>query len=149
MKILIKSLADLRQFAQILQRNLPAGRPATIALIGELGAGKTAFSRFFLRAAGINKNVTSPTFVLMNRYQKSGREYYHIDLYRTKNFKEIAALGIPELWSQKNAVLLIEWADKIRRKLPAGAVILKFQVKPGFRQIEILNAPAKLAKMLG
>lgn len=146
MKILIKSLPELASFAKKIQK-FEAGRP--IALIGELGAGKTAFSKLFLRAAGIQKNLSSPTFVLMHAYRRGRKAYYHIDLYRTKSYKEIRALGIPELWQSPNNTLLIEWADKIRRHLPKNTMFIKFKVKnAGSRQLEILNASPKMAKII-
>ncbi len=145
MKVLIKSLEELAVLAKNLERAIGPGR--TIALIGTLGAGKTTFAKYFLRAAGIREHASSPTFVLMHAYQKGRKAYYHIDLYRTKGYKEVQALGIPELWIGRQNTLLIEWADKIRRYLPKNTVTLKFEVKGSSREIEILNSPKKMAKM--
>ena len=145
-RIKISSLLELRHLAQVLQKAL--GSKATVALIGELGAGKTTFAKFFLRATGIKKRVTSPTFVLMHRYKNAGQTYYHIDLYRTKSFKDVEALGIPETWNQNKNVLLIEWADKIKRYLPKNTISLKFKVLQKQREITILNVPPKIAKMV-
>lgn len=146
MKVTINSLAELAYFAGKLQQSIGPGR--TVALIGDLGAGKTTFSKYFLKAAGIKQHVSSPTFVLMHSYKKGVRAYYHIDLYRTKSYKEVQALGIPELWSGRHNTLLIEWADKIRRHLPKNAIILKFEITDTGRKIEILNAPEKIVKMV-
>jgi len=146
MKIAVKSLEELNALAKKLSKNLSGG--TVLALVGELGAGKTTFSKFFLHSAGINKTITSPTFVLMNRYAKGKKFYYHLDLYRTKNFAEIEALGVPEEWQRDENIFLIEWADKIRRQLPKNTITLKFKVAKNHRQIEILNLPAKIAKIL-
>ena len=146
-KIKIQSLTELRRLAQALEKSL-GGSKTVIALTGELGAGKTTFAKFFLRAAGIKKRITSPTFVLMHQYKKSGKNYFHLDLYRTKNFREIEALGITEAWHHSKNIFLIEWAEKIQRHLPKTAVQIKFKVRPNHRDLQILNLPPKIAKIL-
>jgi tRNA threonylcarbamoyladenosine biosynthesis protein TsaE len=147
MQIEIKSLAELRIFAGNLQKKAGKKKLANkiFALIGELGAGKTTFAKFFLKAAGIKQRVTSPTFVLMVPYKKGRLTFYHLDLYRTKNFKEIEALGLPELWNNKNNIFLIEWADKIKRHLPQNTTYLKFKIPTGSGK-KIKNAKIKPAK---
>lgn len=146
MQLRIKNLSELRELAEKLNAGLPDN--AILALVGELGAGKTAFTKMFLGAAGIKKTITSPTFVLMNRYSKGSKTFYHADLYRTKNFAEVQALGIPDLWQRKGNIFLIEWADKIRQHLPKNTIFLKFRVRGDVRQIQILNLPPKVAKIL-
>jgi|SRR5579872_240737 len=148
MKVQIKSLVELHKLAKTLQK-ATGTTGGVFALNGELGAGKTTFSKFFLRSAGIKNRITSPTFVLMNQYRAGKLHYFHIDLYRLGSYKELRALGIPEIWQGKNNLLLIEWANKIRRHLPKNSINLKFKVLRDSRQIQILNAPKKMAKILG
>lgn len=150
LQIKIDNLNELENLAKKVDQAV--GKSAIVALIGELGAGKTTFTKFLLKAAGIKSKVTSPTFVLMVPHKKKAAAtiYYHLDLYRTKNFKEIQALGVQDLWGKNQNVFLIEWADKIRKHLPKQTVTLKFRLgdEPHSRIIEILNAPKKLVNML-
>jgi tRNA threonylcarbamoyladenosine biosynthesis protein TsaE len=89
-----------------------------IALMGDLGTGKTVFVKGVAKGVGVadEKEVTSPSFVLVNEYQ--GRyPVYHIDLYRLQHAREVEDLGWEELISAPG-VTLIEWAEKVLRLLP-------------------------------
>jgi tRNA threonylcarbamoyladenosine biosynthesis protein TsaE len=98
------------------------------ALIGDLGAGKTTFTKAFTKLLGVTSPVTSPTFVIMNRYEAKKKKLfiYHLDLYRTESLTEIQALGIEELWGQKDSVTIIEWADKMEGHLPKNTTYIYF-----------------------
>ena len=101
---------------------LAAGlRPGdVVALVGELGAGKTCFIRGLVRGLGATTRATSPTFVLINEYR--GRvPIYHVDAYRTQSLVELLELGVPELL-QGDGVTVVEWADKLLPLLPAGTL---------------------------
>jgi len=103
-----------------------------LALSGDLGSGKTTFVQGFLRAAGIRKKITSPSFVLIKNYKlriKNYRNYkkvYHFDCYRIKKSKELLDLGIKEIFNNSQNIVLIEWAEKIKKRLPQDATWLKF-----------------------
>ena len=106
-----------------------SGSRRIFALVGDLGAGKTTFSRFFLRALGIEESVTSPTFVIMKSYPLAHPQFtraYHIDCYRLKDPKELLILGFADILTDKKNILLIEWADRIREVLPPDAVWIDF-----------------------
>lgn len=139
MRVEIKSLSGLKNFAQKFAAALKGGE--IIALSGNLGAGKTTFTKMLLKAAGIRHKISSPTFVLMIPYKKGSATFYHMDLYRTTNYKDVAALGIQELIGKKNNIFIIEWADKIKRNLPAKTTWLDFEVNGQDRIITIKNAP--------
>ncbi len=111
------------------------GSRRIFALVGDLGAGKTTFSRFFLRALGIEESVTSPTFVIMKKYRISESRIlnpesfsyaYHIDCYRLKAPEELLVLGFADILTDKKSILLIEWADRIRDILPPDAIWIDF-----------------------
>ena len=142
MVIEISNLSGLKKFAAKFAKTLKGGE--IIALSGNLGAGKTTFTKMLLKAAGIRHNIASPTFVLMLPYKKERLVIYHIDLYRTSGYKDFAALGVPELWGKKNNIFIIEWADKIKNHLPAKTIWLQFKhTKPNEkfqRQITLKNA---------
>ncbi len=87
-----------------------------LLLVGDLGAGKTAFTQGFGRALGVDEPITSPTFTLANEYQ--GRLLvHHLDVYRIEQLDDVRDLAIPELLDG-DAVTLIEWGDTILPALP-------------------------------
>jgi tRNA threonylcarbamoyladenosine biosynthesis protein TsaE len=101
---------------------LAAGlRPGdVVALVGELGAGKTCFIQGLVRGLGATRRATSPTFVLINQYQ--GRvPIYHVDAYRTQSLVELMELGVPELMGG-DGVMVVEWADKLLPLLPVSTI---------------------------
>lgn len=122
-----------------------------IALQGDLGAGKTTFTQGFARALGIKENVLSPTFVILKTYQlpktyqlsaKSSSKYLvHIDCYRFDSPEDLVHLGFRQMMRDKDAIILIEWADRIRDILPSDAVWLAFEhgEKPEERSITVSN----------
>lgn len=105
------------QLAKKLARNLPA---RIFSLEGELGSGKTTFVQGFAQGFGIKEKVISPTFVLIRQHKvpKTNLMLYHIDLYR---IEQIGELGLKEILSNKNNIVLIEWAEKLK-ELPKGAI---------------------------
>ena len=104
-----------------------------VSLEGDLGGGKTTFLQGFARGLGIKKRILSPTFVLMKKFKipkKSPSKFqyfYHIDCYRIKEPKEILALGFEKIISDPGNIVAIEWADRIKKILPKGRVIIKFR----------------------
>lgn len=110
------------------------------ALTGELGAGKTIFVQGFAKGLGIKEKIISPTFVLIRQHKipKTKRFLYHVDLYR---IEEINDLGLKEIWSNKNNVVLIEWAEKLKT-LPKETVKIEIQkMGPYSRLISISKDP--------
>jgi len=92
-----------------------------IALTGELGSGKTTFVQGFLRGFGIRRGGASPTFVLIKRYAICSKRFasiYHVDAYRLKKAKDLLALGFKEILDDPQNIVLIEWAEKIKKILP-------------------------------
>lgn len=96
--------------------------PRVICLIGDLGAGKTAFTRGFARYFGIDKGVSSPTFIIMHRYMGSA-EINHYDLYRLNDYDELIDIGFEE--QIENGISLIEWPDAFMEYLPDDKIIIK------------------------
>lgn len=124
-------LSQAQKFAVKIAKSLKGGE--ILALSGELGSGKTTFTKSLGKALGITQTITSPTFVMMQEYQiprkASGKKFgwlYHLDLYRTDNFSEVKALGITEFWAKPETITVIEWADKIAKDLPKEAIVLNF-----------------------
>ena len=98
---------------------------AVVALIGELGSGKTQFVGGICRGLGVAMTATSPTFTLINEYPAPFGSVIHVDLYRIAHRAEIAELGLEEYFSDRT-VCLIEWAEKLEGMLPSDARVLRF-----------------------
>ncbi len=122
-----------------------AGSRKIIALSGDLGAGKTAFTKAFCRHFDVKDHVTSPTFSLVNEYSfvdQSGKEQtiYHLDLYRLRSVDEAYGIGIEDyLYSE--SYCLIEWPDIIEELMPDDIVYIKISILPdSSRKILFLSA---------
>lgn len=121
-------LSETKKFAEDMAASAGPDR-RVFALVGDLGAGKTAFAGFFLRALGVTDLVTSPTFVIMKNYPLVHSHFtraYHIDCYRLKNPEEILLLGFAEILKDEKNIVLIEWADRIAGILPPETAWIDF-----------------------
>ena len=94
-------------------------------LSGDLGVGKTVFTKGFARGLGIDEHITSPTFTIINEYE--GRlPLYHFDVYRVADPEEMDYIGCDEYFFG-NGVCLIEWAELIEDIIPENAVWIKIE----------------------
>jgi len=127
------------EFAKEFARSLKGGE--IIGLVGELGAGKTVFTKGVAAGLGAKKNITSPTFVLMKVYEVKSRKskiksLCHIDAYRIKSPQDITAIGAEEYFNRPDTVTVIEWADGIKKILPERTRYIKLEtVKAKERKI--------------
>lgn len=96
-----------------------------ICLYGDLGSGKTVFSKGFAQALGIEEAVTSPTFNIIKEYTSGEMPLYHMDVYRLDG--NVDGVGIEDYYN-KNGVVIIEWADTIQDYLPEERLDIKFKV---------------------
>ncbi len=103
---------DTEGFARSFAQKLKAGD--TIALCGELGAGKTTFVRGLFEGLGgdTTYSVTSPTFTLMNDYPTQKGRLYHFDLYRFENNADLRQIDFDDYLHSEEGFVLVEWADK-------------------------------------
>jgi tRNA threonylcarbamoyladenosine biosynthesis protein TsaE len=125
--------------------------PQLIALHGELGAGKTALTQGIAAGLGLTARVTSPTFILVNHYPLSnGATLVHIDCYRLGEATpaattEAATFGLEELIEDPQAIVVIEWAERIAPLLPADHLqitLTRMDADATTRQIELIaNGP--------
>jgi len=122
-------------------------RAKVLGLAGELGGGKTTFLQGFAKGLGIKEKITSPTFVMMKKFRISTKTYnlkpktfVHIDCYRIEKPKEILDLGFKEIISDSQNLVVIEWAEKIRKIMPQNTIWLKFDfLDKNKRKITIKN----------
>lgn len=87
-----------------------------IVLNGELGAGKTKFTEGFLSYFGLEKEISSPTFTIVNEYKNDKTNIYHFDVYRLSDIDEFYAIGGEEYFSK--GICIIEWGEIIEEALP-------------------------------
>jgi tRNA threonylcarbamoyladenosine biosynthesis protein TsaE len=127
-----------------IARQLAAGlkSPAHILLYGDLGAGKTLFSKGLAAGFGVRDvtDVSSPTFTLINQYAAGALKVYHIDLYRIEPGTPGAldGLGLEEIFDDPNAAVIVEWADRLGSFETPGAVrVFLSYVDDHSRKIEI------------
>lgn len=137
MKYLTHSVEETEALAAQLAKTCQPG--TIIALHGNLGCGKTAFSRGFAKALGIHEAVTSPTFTIVQEYIKPDQKpFYHLDLYRISNEDEAIAFGIDEYILNPQGISLIEWPERIEELLtPQTIHIYMSHVDENSRQIYI------------
>jgi tRNA threonylcarbamoyladenosine biosynthesis protein TsaE len=121
-KIILKSKKDTDNLAEEIAKTLKLGD--VIALYGELGAGKTFFTQKLCKYLGVEENVSSPSYVLMNEY--SGKfSVAHLDLYRIDAEEELLELGLYDLF--ENRITIIEWAEIADRLLPDNTKKIRFE----------------------
>ena len=109
-----------------LARTLPRG--SSVLLRGNLGAGKTVFSRGFARGLGITEPVSSPTYTIVQEYElPDGGRLYHLDLYRISDVNAALAFGVDEFLDDPNGISLIEWPDRISGILPENALCVEIE----------------------
>ena len=118
-----KSENDTIEFANNLASLLKNGD--IIVLSGDLGSGKTKFTQGILRHFGLEDEISSPTFTIVNEYHKDATNIYHFDVYRLTDSDEFYAIGGDEYFDK--GICLIEWGEKILEILP-----------PNYRRINYL-----------
>ena len=122
-EIIASSLSDTHQAAESVAEIVKSGD--LILLVGDLGAGKTAFTQGFGASLGVKEAITSPTFTLARTYQGT-LEIHHLDVYRIDQIEEVRDLALPELF-EGNSVTLIEWGDQIISALPKDHLEISFE----------------------
>lgn len=122
-----KKLAE--SFAERKSRRARSKHALVIALMGELGSGKTTFVQGFLLGFGVRSGGSSPTFILIKRYavrHKLFADIYHVDAYRIRKPKEFLALGFRKILDDKKNIVLVEWAERVKKILPKKIIELRF-----------------------
>ena len=154
-ELISKSPEDTINFALDFAQRLKGGE--ILALEGDLGSGKTTFTKGLAEGLGISDIINSPTFVLLKEYQISDSPpsgkfirlsgsliFVHVDAYRVESIEDIKSVGIEDYLNRDDVVLVIEWADKIQEILPKNIINIKFKtVDEKTRKISIKCAAAQ------
>lgn len=132
-KITVNNEKETIEFAQNLESEKFPNM--IICLEGELGSGKTLFTKGFADALGIKENITSPTFTIIKEYEGE-LPLFHMDVYRLNG--DVDNIGIEEYFT-KNGIVIIEWADTIRDYLPKERLDIRFRVVGENKRVLILR----------
>jgi tRNA threonylcarbamoyladenosine biosynthesis protein TsaE len=101
---------------------------SVLALQGELGSGKTLFTKGFVAGMGSNAAVSSPTFTIVHEYRDGRLPVYHFDFFRVESRRSLAQLGLDDYFFG-DGVSVIEWADRFREFIPEQARWILFEIK--------------------
>lgn len=129
---IIRDEDDCRDFGMSLAEGLKAGD--VVALIGDLGVGKTTLTKYIGQGLGISEMITSPTFTVVSEYRSGRLPLYHMDVYRLEDPEDVFERGIRE-YMEAGGVCVIEWADMIAEILPEDTicVFMEYGDKEGER----------------
>lgn len=137
MEFISKSEKDTSKIAKKFEKRLKGGE--VVVLNGDLGAGKTTFTKALCKALKVKENVTSPTFTLMNIYTSGRLPLYHFDMYRLEDESEAQELGLDDFF-YSNGVCMIEWAENIKNLLPKKLITINIEkLGETSRKFEILG----------
>tara|TARA_Y100000310_G_scaffold341647_1_gene441493 strand:+ start:11502 stop:11939 length:438 start_codon:yes stop_codon:yes gene_type:complete len=101
-----------------------------LALYGDLGSGKTTFTKILGKKLDIKKNIISPTFILERIYKTNHKKFHaliHIDAYRIEEDEEIKDLSWDDIIKERGNLIVVEWADKIEKQLPKNTLRIYFE----------------------
>lgn len=138
--IITKSEAETKSVGEKLAREAKAG--GIYALIGDLGCGKTVFTKGFAKGLGVEDYVDSPTFTIVKEYDEGRLPLYHFDVYRVLDVEEMDDIGYDEYFFS-DGVCLIEWANQIEELLPPETIYIhiskRLDIDADAREIKIDN----------
>ena len=117
-EIITNSEEETKTIAKQIAENMD--ETGIIVLNGELGAGKTKFTEGFLSYFGLENEISSPTFNIVNEYRNEKATIYHFDVYRLADIDEFYAIGGEEYFSQ--GICIIEWGEIIEEALPKNYI---------------------------
>ncbi len=120
-KYITKSYLETVALAEKIAKNLPKG--TVIGYLGDLGAGKTAFTTGLVKGLGIEADVSSPTFAICNEYKGNDKTLYHFDMYRIDGWDDLYSTGFFD-YLETEAYIAAEWSENIFGALPDDAVIV-------------------------
>lgn len=124
MEFISNTLKDTEEIAYKVANNLQGNE--IILLEGDLGAGKTTFTKSLAKALGVKEHITSPTFTLVNEYYSGKFTLYHFDMYRLEDADEALEIGLDDYFNN-NAISIIEWPERIANLIPKQHILIKIE----------------------
>ena len=121
MEIIIPNEDAAKEYGHKLAEELKPGQ--VIALIGDLGTGKTTLTKAIAEGLNIKESISSPTFSIIKEYTSGSLPLYHFDVYRLSDPEEMYDLGYEEYFFGQG-VTVVEWADKVMKLLPQNAITI-------------------------
>lgn len=134
-----KDLSETEKLAKIFAQ-IVKDDGAFVCLLGEVGAGKTAFTKFLCNYLYVKEKVTSPSFVILNEYKTGILPVYHFDLYRLENEGVNTIINELEEYSEGKILTLIEWAEFSQNSLPFDRIELKINYISEYEREFCFNA---------
>ena len=125
MKKRILNFKEMDRLASKVAESLENG--GVLGLIGNLGTGKTTFTKRICKYFGITENVKSPTFTYVIEYTSGRRPVYHFDVYRIMNPGEIYEIGFEDYIGEESSIIIVEWADNIIDEMPENTVYVEIE----------------------
>ena len=119
--VIIRDETKTKKFATDVAQTLKKGD--VIALVGDLGTGKTTLSKYIAEALGITETITSPTFTIVQEYHSGRLPLYHFDVYRVDDIEEMYRIGYEEYFYGEG-VCIVEWADIVEEIIPEDAKVI-------------------------
>ena len=119
--VIIRDETETKKFATDVAQTLKKGD--VIALVGDLGTGKTTLSKYIAEALGITETITSPTFTIVQDYHSGRLPLYHFDVYRVDDIEEMYRIGYEEYFYGEG-VCIVEWADIVEEIIPEDAKVI-------------------------
>lgn len=137
MKLQLNSLSEIDIVANKFIKNM--GSRNVYAFYGEMGVGKTTFIKAICKALGVVDTVTSPTFSIVNEYEKSdGQSIYHFDFYRIKNIEEAYDFGYEDYFYSGH-LCFIEWPELVEPLLPASVVNVQIVIEDNEQRVILVD----------
>ncbi len=127
MEYLSRGEAETESLGRRLAAALSPG--AVVAYRGDLGMGKTSFTRGLAQGLGYRGRVTSPTFTIVNEYEGSGPPLFHFDMYRLEGAEDLFDIGWED-YLDRGGVCAVEWSERVEEALPPDAVTVAIARHP-------------------
>ena len=135
-QVTLESLKDTKNLGIELAKKIQQrkNREAFIVfLVGDLGTGKTTLVKEIIHALGVNDQIKSPTFTIIEPYENTLANIYHMDLYRINNSSELESIGLEEYLNEPNAIIFIEWPEN------SFGYLKKFNMKISLQHLSLIH----------
>ena len=136
MEFITNSPEETEALGAALGKRLPAG--TVIAYRGDLGAGKTAFTRGLARGLGCTEQVTSPTYTIVNEYLGGRLPLFHFDMYRLTSSDDLWDIGWED-YLERGGVCAVEWSENVADAMPEGTVYVTIERAPEGENARIIT----------